>query len=80
MKVTCKQCEGHVYAPWILRHESPDQIGPGRTVDYVLDAGVFCSATCLTKYLEPDLSDPHRSTAKAVANRILNQASPKGGR
>ena len=57
MKVTCKQCDGHVYAPWILRHESPEEMGPGRTVDYVLDAGVFCSATCLTKYLEPVLEE-----------------------
>ena len=57
MKVTCKQCDGHVYAPWILRHESPEEMGPGRTVDYVLDAGVFCSATCLTKCLEPVLEE-----------------------
>ena len=52
-----KRCKGRVFDPWILRHERPEQMGPGHTVDYVLDAGVFCSATCLTKYLEPVLEE-----------------------
>ena len=54
--MNCKQCAGIVYEPHTYRQELTEQHrNEGETpydVQRVLDAGIFCSATCLAKYLE----------------------------
>ena len=67
--MNCKQCNDVVYEPHVYRHELTEQRRNEREtpfdIERVLDAGVFCSVTCLVKYLEPVArSDPRTGQEK----------------